>query len=155
MRDISKEKLSGKIGEIGSFEPLIWHFLCIFVQCNIIKSTFCSESTNLLRSSFPTPTIKSCNVCPLTPNLALCSSTHISCLALLLAPLILSPYMYSTNGIGMKRMDKKPSSDEAQSIPSFLYMAVANNGKPAPKLERMKSLPAKTEAAYAGYASPR
>ena len=50
----------------------------------------------------------------------------------------------------MKRMDKNPSSDDAHPTPKLLYIAAANNGNPAPKLDRIKSLPAKTEAAYSG-----
>lgn len=78
-----------------------------------------------------------------------------SCLALLLAFRILSPYLYSTNGIGINRIDNPPNNELAPPTPNFVYIAFANSGKPAPKLDLMKSLPAKTEAAYSGYASPR
>jgi hypothetical protein len=58
--------------------------------------------------------------------------------------------MYRTKGIGMNAIAKNPRRELAQPTPRFLYIADANNGKPAPKAERMKSLPARTEAAYAG-----
>lgn len=57
--------------------------------------------------------------------------------------------------MGMKAMARKPSKLEAQPTPSLSYMALANRGKPAPKEDLMKSLPAKTDAAYSGYASGR
>ena len=60
----------------------------------------------------------------------------------------------STNGIGMKAMLMKASVLLAQSMPSFSYIAFANRGKPAPKHDRMKSLPASTLPTNLGYASP-
>jgi hypothetical protein len=50
--------------------------------------------------------------------------------------------MYKTKGIGIKRIDKNPSNELAHPTPSLLYIAAANNGNPAPKLDLMKSLPA-------------
>jgi len=47
----------------------------------------------------------------------------------------------------MKAAARNPSRLEAHPTPNFLYIAEANNGNPAPKLERMKSFPANTEAA--------
>lgn len=55
----------------------------------------------------------------------------------------------------MNTMDNPPNSELAPPTPNFVYMAFANSGKPAPKLDRKKSFPAKTEAASSGYASPR
>ena len=54
---------------------------------------------------------------------------------------------YKTNGIGMKAIERKPKVLLAQPTPRLLYMADANNGKPAPKDDRIKSFPARTEAA--------
>jgi hypothetical protein len=51
------------------------------------------------------------------------------------------------NGIGMNAIDKNPKVELAQPPPKLLYIADANNGNPAPKLDLMKSFPAKTEAA--------
>jgi hypothetical protein len=50
-----------------------------------------------------------------------------------------------------------PSAVDSDCLPtpSLLYIADANKGKPAPKEDRMKSLPARTDAAYSGYASPK
>jgi hypothetical protein len=47
-------------------------------------------------------------------------------------------------------MLKNPNSEDAHPTPNLWYMAVANSGKAAPKEERIKSLPARTEAAYFG-----
>ena len=44
-------------------------------------------------------------------------------------------------------MDKNPKSELAQPTPRLLYIAAANKGKPAPKLDLIKSFPAYTEAA--------
>jgi hypothetical protein len=63
--------------------------------------------------------------------------------------------MYNTNGIGMKAMDKNPNVELAHPTPRFLYIADAKSGNPAPKLDLIKSFPANTDAAYAGYATPR
>ncbi|KAF4624831.1 hypothetical protein G7Y89_g13334 [Cudoniella acicularis] len=56
----------------------------------------------------------------------------------------------NTSGIGIKAIDKNPSVEDAHPTPKLLYIADANNGKPAPKLDLIKSLPANTEAAYSG-----
>ncbi len=43
----------------------------------------------------------------------------------------------------------------AHAMPRSSYIAFAKSGKPAPKLLLNKSLPARTLAAYSGYASGR
>jgi len=58
--------------------------------------------------------------------------------------------LYSTKGIGMNAIAKKPSNEEAQPTPSLVYMADANSGNPAPNADLKRSLPARTEAAYSG-----
>lgn len=50
----------------------------------------------------------------------------------------------------MKAIEMKASVELAQLTPSFVYIALAKSGNPAPKAERMKSFPARTEAAYSG-----
>jgi hypothetical protein len=57
--------------------------------------------------------------------------------------------------MGMKTIDRNPKMELAQPIPSFLYIAEANEGKPAPNADLIRSFPAKTDAAYSGYASGR
>ena len=49
--------------------------------------------------------------------------------------------LYRTKGIGTKHMARKASRLLAHATPSLLYIAAANRGKPAPKLERIRSLP--------------
>lgn len=57
--------------------------------------------------------------------------------------------------MGIKTIDKNASVELAQLTPRLLYIALANKGNPAPKADRNRSFPAKTEAAYIGYASGR
>lgn len=57
--------------------------------------------------------------------------------------------------MGTNATPKKANVLLAQSTPKFLYIADAKTGKPAPKALRNRSLPAKTLAVYAGYASAR
>ena len=58
--------------------------------------------------------------------------------------------LIKTNGIGMKAIEMKASVELAQLTPKSVYIALAKSGNPAPKAERMKSFPARTEAAYSG-----
>lgn len=59
----------------------------------------------------------------------------------------------NTHGIGIKTIEIKASVELAQSTPKFLYIADANRGNPAPNEDLKRSFPARTDAAYAGYAS--
>jgi len=52
--------------------------------------------------------------------------------------------------MGMNAIDKNAKVELAHATPRLLYMAPANKGKPAPKLDLMRSFPAKTDAAYSG-----
>lgn len=81
--------------------------------------------------------------------------TYKSCLAILLLPLIRSPYTYNTNGTGINATVKNPNRLLAHPTPRRAYMAFANSGNAAPNDDRTRSLPAYTEATYFGYASPR
>jgi hypothetical protein len=49
--------------------------------------------------------------------------------------------------MGINAIDKNPNNELAQPTPRLLYIAAANKGNPAPKLDLMKSFPANTEAA--------
>jgi hypothetical protein len=75
------------------------------------------------------------------------TKAYKSCLALLLTFRILSPYICNTKGIGIKAIDRNPNVELAQPTPRQLYIAAANNGNPAPKLDLIKLFPAYTEAA--------
>ena len=55
--------------------------------------------------------------------------------------------LINTNGMGMKAMEIKASVLLAQSTPKSVYIAFAKRGKPAPKADLIKSLPASTDAA--------
>lgn len=48
----------------------------------------------------------------------------------------------NTKGMGINITERKPSKLLAQPTPRLLYIAEAKRGKPAPKLDRIKSLPA-------------
>jgi len=75
--------------------------------------------------------------------------------ASLLAIRIRSPYLYSRIGIGTNAQARSASIVLAQPTPRLRYVAPANRGNPAPNMERIKSFPASTLAAYVGYASAR
>lgn len=62
------------------------------------------------------------------------------------------PNLYRTNGYGMNSNDKHPSNVQAQPTPRLRNIWVAKRGKAPPKDDRKKSFPARTEAAYFGYA---
>jgi hypothetical protein len=57
-----------------------------------------------------------------------------------------------TYGIGIKTTVKHPNNVFPQSIPRLLNRGLATNGIPAPIILRKKSLEARTDAAYWGYA---
>ena len=59
------------------------------------------------------------------------------------------------NGMGINAIARNPNNELAHPTPNLLYIAVANNGNPAPKLDLKKSFPASTLAAFFGYASAR
>lgn len=44
--------------------------------------------------------------------------------------------------MGMKASEMKANVELAHATPRSLYIAAAKSGNPAPKLDRMKSLPA-------------
>lgn len=114
-------------------------------SCNVYATEKSHEvSLSVFKSHHESKSTKHCRI-----------KNQISCLARLLAPLILSPYLYSTNGIGMKTHPKNAKRELAQPTPNLVYIAVAKSGNPAPKDDRIKSLPASTLAAYFGYASGR
>ena len=75
--------------------------------------------------------------------------------ASLLAIRIRSPYLYSRIGMGTNAQARSASRVLAQPTPRLRYVAPAKSGNPAPNMERMKSFPASTLAAYVGYASAR
>jgi len=75
--------------------------------------------------------------------------------ARLLAKRMRSPYLYSRMGMGTNAQARRARSVLAQPTPRLTYIALAKSGKPAPNMERMKSFPARTLAAYMGYASAR
>jgi len=52
--------------------------------------------------------------------------------------------------MGINATDRNAKVELAQGTPRFLYIAPANKGKPAPKLDLIRSFPAKTDAAYSG-----
>ncbi len=55
----------------------------------------------------------------------------------------------------MNAIPRNPNKLLAHPIPNLWYIAVANNGKPAPKEDLIKSFPARTLATLSGYASLR
>jgi len=58
-----------------------------------------------------------------------------------------SPYLYSRMGMGTNAQARSASRVLAQPTPRLRYVAPAKSGNAAPKMERIKSLPARTLAA--------
>lgn len=63
---------------------------------------------------------------------------------------MLSPYLCSTNGIGIMTMLIPPNTEHAPPTPRFVKKAVENNGNAAPTDDRNRSFPASTDATYFG-----